>query len=73
MNIEIGMSRVGLRSFANDILTACDEHSEGQGIEVCLTAQPNGSGPELTITLDNDDMEDRDDLSDDVAYWTLNA
>jgi hypothetical protein len=71
MDLDIGMSREGLRKLANDILAECNRESAVQGIEIVRYIQANGRGPELTLTFNNNDMEDRDDVTEDTAYWEM--
>jgi hypothetical protein len=69
MELEIGMTRVGLRKLAHDILAQCE--SKGT-VEVIRYITPNRTGDsELTLTLGNTDMEDREDIHEDTAYWDM--
>jgi hypothetical protein len=69
MELDIGMTRVGLRKLAHDILAQCE--SKGT-VEVVRYITANRTGePELTLTLNNQDMEDRDDIREDTAYWDM--
>lgn len=69
MEIEVGMTRSGLRKLADRILAECDTHHDDQGIEVLIVAEHNGRGPSLTIRLSNEDMEGDHIPSPDSAYW----
>lgn len=68
--LMISMSREGLQAFAERLQTACTVSAHGGGgVEVELEAEYNGTGPNLLLRFDNDDMEDRDDVGPDTAYW----
>lgn len=66
MDINIGMTREGLRKLADEIIEQFDSE---QGIEVERYIEHNGSGPELKLVLNNDDMEGDHIASPDTAYW----
>lgn len=70
MDLDIGMSRKGLLKLAHELITACD--SDSANVEIMLYAQPNGRGDELVLTFNNDDMENRDDVTEDTVYWEMN-
>lgn len=72
MELDIGMSCEGLRKLANDILLECDRRGS-RNIEVVRRVEANDSGPELRLAFTNDDMEDRDDVSEGTAYWELRS
>lgn len=71
MDITIGMSRAGLTKLANDILAECAANPDSEGIEITRCIAHNGPGSELVLRFNNDngDMEGRDDVTADTAYW----
>jgi hypothetical protein len=68
MNISIGMTRVGFRKLAEDILRQLNE-SPAPGIEVRIEAEHNGYGSRRTFVLNNDDMQGDHIPNPDVVYW----
>jgi hypothetical protein len=73
MELCIGMSRAGLRKLAKEILVQCDETNPAVAVEIVRYIEANGRGPEMTLLLSTDDMEDRDDVTEDTAYWEMDA
>jgi hypothetical protein len=72
MELDIGMSREGLRKLANEILAECDRNPGAPSdVEIVRYVKANGPGPELVLTFSNDDMEDRDDITEDTAFWEM--
>jgi hypothetical protein len=69
MDITIGLSRAGLTKLANDILAECASTPEPFTVEWSRLIEHNGPGALLTLRLNNGDMENRDDVTADTAYW----
>lgn len=67
MEIAVSMCADEFKRFADQIR---EEIVFGGGGAVELECLPNGDGPKLRISFDNDDMEDRDDLHESTVLWT---
>jgi hypothetical protein len=69
MELEIGMSRAGFRKLAKEILSACDSPDT---IEVTRYIEPNANdGSTLTLSFNNMDMENRDDVDANTGLWDM--